>query len=151
MIRVVFVGRIKDRALQSVFNDYLQRLSRFTKVEVVEIKDEPLRKNQEHIAREKEADRILAKVKGDHIIVLDVKGRHFTSEQFASHIKKTEVMKRISFIVGGPTGLHDRVLRSADLAISFSTFTMGNQIMRLVLLEQLYRAYSILHNTPYHR
>jgi len=151
MIKLVFIGKVKDRSFAKIFQEYLERIGRYTKVEVIEIKDEPIRKNTEHLARQKEGQRILEKVKGDFVIVLDMHGKHISSEEFALVIKKNEVMRKIAFVVGGPTGLADTVKRRADYILSFSSMTMGNQLMRLVIMEQIYRAYSIIHNRPYHK
>jgi 23S rRNA (pseudouridine1915-N3)-methyltransferase len=151
MIKLIFVGKTKDKAVASLVEEYISRIGRFTKVQLIEVKDEPIKKNAEHTAREKEADRILEKTAGDHVIILDVNGKHVTSTEFAGLIRKHEVMRKISFVVGGPTGLHQKLVKRADLAISFGSFTIGNQIMRVVLAEQLFRAYTIMHNFPYHK
>jgi 23S rRNA (pseudouridine1915-N3)-methyltransferase len=151
MIKLIFVGKLKDASLKAALDDFVQRIGRFTKVDVLEIKDEPILKNAEHAAMLKEAERILSALKDEYAIVLDVKGKQLSSEEFASLIKKTELDRKIAFIVGGPCGMHESVLARANMTVSFSRLTMGNQLFRVVLAEQVYRAYAIIHNTGYHK
>jgi 23S rRNA (pseudouridine1915-N3)-methyltransferase len=151
MIRFIFVGKLKDASLKAALDDFVLRIGRFTKIEVLEIKDEPILKNAEHAAMQKEAERILSALKDEYVIALDVKGKQLSSEEFASLIKKTELDRKIAFIVGGPCGMHESVLARANMTISFSRFTIGNQLFRVVLAEQVYRAYAIIHNTGYHK
>jgi 23S rRNA (pseudouridine1915-N3)-methyltransferase len=151
MIKLVFIGKTKEASLRHDCNNYIDRIKRYTKVEVIEVKDEPLKKNAIHIAKQKEAERILKNVQNDYVIVLDAKGKQMDSQEFAGIIQKNEIMRKIAFIIGGPSGVDPKVIARANLLLSFSQLTMNNQIMRLVLVEQIYRAYSIIHHTAYDR
>ncbi|MDO5021848.1 MAG: 23S rRNA (pseudouridine(1915)-N(3))-methyltransferase RlmH [Eubacteriales bacterium] len=156
-IIVLSVGKIKEKYFNDAIKEYLKRISRFTKVEVIEIKDEPEPKNASpaQIERTKqiEGERLLSKITpDDFVIALAIKGEELSSESFAERIKKAlDSSRRIVFLIGGSNGLAENVLSRANRELSFSSFTFPHQLMRVILLEQLYRACKINANERYHK
>ena len=154
-INIVCVGNLKEKYFSNACQEYIKRLSKFHSVEIVEVEEEKLPKNYSDadIARVKvkEGLRIEKYCKG-YIVVLDVNGRELTSEQFASKIKSVANESFvITFIIGGSFGLSDLLKEKADFQLSFSRFTFPHQLMRVVLLEQIYRATTIINNITYHK
>ncbi len=146
MIRIVCVGRLKERHYAEAAGEYLKRLGRYAKVEVRELK-ECTDKNSE-VAMMREADAILALLRNDtYAVVLDRRGMRLTSEGMARLLKKTDV----TFIIGGPEGLSDAVKQRAGLALSLSDMTFPHQLARVMLLEQVYRGCTINAGDRYHR
>lgn len=138
--------------------EYLKRLSRYCKVTVSECSDEKTpdgaSADEEKLIRKKEGERILSHISdSDHCIALAIQGKSFSSEEFSAHL--SELMLRgkssIAFIIGGSLGLSDEVLQRADEHLSFSMFTFPHQLMRIILLEQVYRSFRIMNNEPYHK
>lgn len=157
-ITILCVGKIKESFYRQAIDEYSKRLSKYCKFEVVEVADEktPDKASEtlEMQIKEKEADRILDKIKEDaYVFTLEIKGKRFTSEGFADCIQNVTVRGKshLVFIIGGSLGLHDKVLRRSDQAISFSDMTFPHQLMRVILLEQIYRCYRILNGEPYHK
>lgn len=157
-ITVVAVGKLKERYLKEGIAEYAKRLSRFCNLHIVEASDEQapdsLSAAQEEQIKRKEAAGIMNKLKeGTFLIVLDVKGTRMTSEGFASALQNcfTSGRSNITFVIGGSLGLDSELLRKADLKLSLSDMTFPHQLTRLVLLEQLFRAFKILNGETYHK
>ncbi len=157
-IKLICVGKLKEKYLSDGMNEYLKRLSAYAQVEVVEVADEKIPDNaslaQEMLIKAKEGRRILDKVKqDDYVILLDVKGQEIDSEQFADRIEDCMINGKstIDFIIGGSLGHGDEVLSRANLRVSFSQMTFPHQLMRLILVEQIYRAFKIIKHETYHK
>lgn len=157
-ISIVTVGKLKEKYLKQGIEEYLKRLSAYAKVEIIEVADEKApetlsESEMEHV-KQKEGERILAKLQPDtHVIALAIEGKMYTSEQFSAHIDQlaTYGKSKIAFIIGGSLGLSSQVLKRADETLSFSKMTFPHQLMRLILLEQVYRAFRIMRGEPYHK
>lgn len=157
-ITVVAVGRLKERFLKDGIAEYSKRLSRFCELKLIEVQDEQapdsLSGAQEGQIKRKEADRIESKLKeGTFLIVLDVKGMRKTSEEFATTLQGCFNAGRsnITFVIGGSLGLDTELVRRADLTISLSDMTFPHQLTRLILLEQIFRAFKIINGETYHK
>lgn len=157
-ITIVCVGKIKESFYRQAIDEYAKRLSKYCKFEVIEVADEKTPDKasevQELQIKEKEADRILDKIKEDaYVFTLEIKGKRFTSEGFADCIQNVTLRGKshLVFVIGGSLGLHDKVLKRSDQAISFSDMTFPHQLMRVILTEQIYRAYRIINGEPYHK
>jgi len=157
-ISIVAVGKIKERYMKEGVAEYVKRLSRFCDLRITEVEDErapeSLSPMQEEQVKKKEAARIAGKLKeGTYLIVLDVKGTKKTSEDFASVLQScfTSGRSDITFVIGGSLGLDAELIRKADLRFSLSDMTFPHQLTRLILLEQLFRAFKILNGEPYHK
>lgn len=146
MIKIITVGKVKSKHLDSLINYYLKQVPR--KVEIINIKDEP-----KIDGINKEGDAILKQIKdSDYVIALAILGKNLSSEALALKIKNLELSsKNITFIIGGSYGLSEAVLKRADYQLSFSKMTFPHQLMLLILVEQLYRGYMININHPYHK
>lgn len=157
-ISIIAVGRLKEKYLKQGIDEYLKRLSAYAKVEIIEVADE---KAPEHLSEAemeevkwKEGERILSHLSEDtYIITLEISGRMLNSEQLAAKIDElgTYGKSKLAFIIGGSLGLSKQVQNRSDLALSFSKMTFPHQLMRLILLEQIYRAYRINRGEPYHK
>lgn len=145
MIKIVCVGKIKEKYLNELINDYLMRLRKYTKVEIVELKDSSIHKE--------EIDSILKVInKNDFNIALDLKGRMLNSIEFASLIDKTLIHNsNITFIIGPSLGLNNDIIKECNYVLSFSNLTFPHGLFRGILLEQLYRCFKILNNESYHK
>lgn len=154
MIKIVCVGSIKERFYKQACEEYKKRLSRWTKIDEVEIKeeDENRYKNINSLL-EKEATKILQHIKNNqYVIVFDVKGIQVSSEEFAEIIKSNIIGgKDMVFVVGGSSGIGNTVKTKADKLISFSKLTFPHQLFRVLLYEQIYRAFTIIENVKYHK
>ena len=157
-ITVITVGKIKEKYLKDAIAEYSKRLSKYCKLEIVEVADEKTPDNASEVVedsiRSKEAERILKYVKDDaFVITLEIKGKQLTSEELADKIDKLGVQgtSHIIFIIGGSIGLGQEVLQKSDYALSFSKMTFPHQLMRVILLEQVYRSYRIINGEPYHK
>ena len=157
-ITIISVGRIKEKFYREAIAEYAKRLSSYCKIENKELPDEktPDRASSEteRQIKEKEAERIIKAVdeKG-YLIALAIHGRTYDSVQFSEHLEKLMITgnSHIQFVIGGSLGLSDRVLKLADEHISFSQLTFPHQLMRVILAEQIYRAYRIMNHEPYHK
>ena len=145
MIKIVCVGKIKEKYLNELINDYLMRLRKYTKVEIVELKDSPIHKE--------EIDSILKVInKNDFNIALDLKGKMLDNIEFASLIDKTLIHNsNITFIIGPSLGLNNDIIKECNYVLSFSNLTFPHGLFRGILLEQLYRCFKILNNESYHK
>ena len=157
-IDIVCVGKVKERYLRDAIDEYRKRLSRFAKVDVIEVADE---KTPEHASdtlnaqiKEKEGERILKHLRdGAFVVVLAIEGDQLTSEQLAARIAQWGLhgVSHLQFVIGGSLGLDPRVLSRADMLLSFSKMTFPHQLMRVILLEQVYRGFKINAHEPYHK
>lgn len=157
-IDIICVGKIKEKYLCDAINEYSKRLSRYCKLSIIECKDEKTPDGESDALDEKikitEGERILKSIDDNaFIIVLDLKGKELSSPDFAKHISKIGIdgISKIQFIIGGSLGLSDNVRTKANLLLKFSEMTFPHQLMRVILLEQIYRAYRIINNEPYHK
>ena len=157
-ITLITVGMIKEKYLKDAIAEYSKRLSRYCKLEIVEVADERTPDNAsdtvEDAIRDKEGERILKYIKEDaYVITLEIAGKMLTSEEMAEKIEKLGVQgtSHIIFIIGGSIGLGREILKRSDYALSFSKMTFPHQLMRVILLEQIYRSYRIINHEPYHK
>ena len=157
-ITLITVGMIKEKYLKDAIAEYSKRLSRYCKLEIVEVADEKTPDNAsdtvEDAIRDKEGERILKYIQEDaYAITLEIAGKMLTSEEMAEKIEKLGVQgtSHIIFIIGGSIGLGREILKRSDYALSFSKMTFPHQLMRVILLEQIYRSYRIINHEPYHK
>ena len=156
-ITIITVGKIKEKYLLEGIKEYTKRLSKYTKLELIEVKDEHAPENlsdkDKDLIKDKEADRINARLKDSFIISLAIEGKQLSSEQLASKIEyiKTYHNSHITFLIGGSLGLSDSLKKKSNFLLSFSQMTFPHQLMKLILLEQLYRSFRINNNEPYHK
>lgn len=157
-ISIITVGKLKEKYLKQGIDEYLKRLSTYAKVEIIEVADEKapeqLSEAEMEEVKRKEGERILSHLSEDtYIITLEISGRMLSSEQLAAKIDElgTYGKSKLAFIIGGSLGLSKEVQNRSDLALSFSKMTFPHQLMRLILLEQIYRAYRINRGEPYHK
>lgn len=157
-ITLVAVGKIKEKFYTEAIAEYRKRLSRYCKLEIVQAADEKTPDQAGEALtkqiKEKEGERILAQIKDDaYVIALAIQGQKLTSEQLAGKLEQLGVSgcSRIVFVIGGSLGLADSVCRRADFQLSFSDMTFPHQLMRVILLEQVYRSYRIMSGEPYHK
>lgn len=157
-ITIVAVGKVKEKFYRDAIAEFEKRLSKYCKLEIVEVADEKTPDNasaaQELQIKAKEGDRILSSIKDDmHVIALAIEGKQLSSTELADKIDKLGISGRssIAFVIGGSLGLDERVLKRADFKLSFSPMTFPHQLMRVILLEQIYRAYRIIAGEPYHK
>ena len=157
-ITLITVGKIKEKYLKEAIAEYTKRLSKYCKLEIIEVADEKTPDNASETVEEqiriKEGERILKYVKDDaYVVTLEIKGKQISSEELADKINSLGISgtSHIVFIIGGSIGLGQDVLNRSDYALSFSKMTFPHQLMRVILLEQIYRSYRIIHNEPYHK
>lgn len=154
-IKAIFVGKLQDRYLKDGIEIYRDRISRYVPVELIEVGDEAVTAKAEHSRiKEKEAEKLLKRVSPASILVaLDEKGKGMTSSGLAGFIQKAmdTGTKEVSFVVGGSLGLGKTVRERADLILSLSPMTFTHQMIRVILLEQIYRAFTIIKGEPYHK
>lgn len=157
-IKIICVGKIKEKYLKDGIAEYQKRLSRFTQFEIIELADEktPEKASQAENEKimEKEANRILSKIGNrDYVIALAIEGKQYASEEFSQFVTDITIQgfSDITFIIGGSLGLHSKIKQKAHTLISFGRLTLPHQLMRLVLTEQIYRAFMIQEGSPYHK
>ena len=167
-IRILTIGKLKEKYLVNGINEYVKRLNAYCKVEMVEVPDEPIpdnaSENVENIIKDKEgrwtpnlnkeADKIIAKIKDDeYVIVLDLHGKEIDSVAFSKHIEECMIRGKstITFVIGGSLGLGKSLLQRANYRLCFSKMTFPHQLMKLILVEQVYRAFKIMNNQTYHK
>lgn len=156
-ISIISVGKLKEKYLKQGIDEYLKRLASYAKVDVIEVADEKVPENLSETemeqVKDKEGERILAKISDDtYVINLAIQGKMLSSEDFAKEIDRLEIYgkSKMAFVIGGSLGLSKAVDNRADFALSFSKMTFPHQLMRLVLLEQVYRAFRINRGDAYH-
>ena len=157
-ITLVTVGKIKEKFFEDAIAEYSKRLSRYCKLEIIQVADEKTPDKASDVVetqiKDKEGERILANIKDDaYVIALAIEGKMLDSEELAEKIGQLGVsgVSQIVFVIGGSLGLSKNVMKRADYALSFSRMTFPHQLMRVILLEQIYRGYRILNNQPYHK
>lgn len=157
-VTVITVGKIKERFYRDAIAEYEKRLNRYCKLEIIQVEDEktPDKAGRalEEIIKRKEGERILKYIREDACVVtLEIPGKMYDSIQFADKIESlaNQGISQIQFIIGGSLGLHEEIGKKADFAVSFSKMTFPHQLMRVILLEQIYRAYRIINGEPYHK
>lgn len=157
-ITLITVGKIKEKYLKDAITEYSKRLIRYCKLEIIEVADEKTPDNAsetvEDRIRDKEGERILKYVRDDaYVVTLEIEGKLLTSEELAKKIENLGIQgtSHIIFIIGGSIGLGKEVLKRSDYALSFSKMTFPHQLMRVILLEQIYRSYRIISHEPYHK
>ena len=157
-ITICCVGRVTEKFYADAIAEYSKRLSKYCTFEIVEVKDEKTKENasenENNLVKEKEGKRILERIAPtSYVIALMINGTEHSSESFAAKLGNlmNEGKSNITFVIGGSLGLSDEVVRRADYKISFSKMTFPHQLMRVILSEQVYRAYRIMNNEPYHK
>lgn len=151
MIKIITVGSIKEQYLKDAIEEYKKRISKYTNIEIVEVKDEGLVEPKKAMSLEEE--KILKHINDkDYIITLEIEGKNLSSEEFADKLDKiTLESSTITFIIGGSYGLSQNIKDKAKLHLSFSKMTFPHQLFRVLLLEQIYRAFKINNNENYHK
>ena len=155
-IDIIAPGRVKERYLRDAIDEYSKRLSRYCKLNIIEVADE---KTPDHASegvdrqiKAREGERIAKHLKdGAFVIALAINGKQLSSEELAAKINDLGAPSHIQLVIGGSIGLDDAILRRADFLLSFSKMTFPHQLMRVILLEQIYRAYKINAGEPYHK
>ena len=157
-ITIICVGKIKEKFYTDAINEYRKRLSSYCRLDIIQVDDEKTQKNasgtEMDVVKRKEAKRVLKQIKeDDYVITLEIRGTELDSLQLAEKIKQLEVhgTRNLVFIIGGSLGLHASVSSRADFKLSFSKMTFPHQLMRVILLEQIYRSYRIICGEPYHK
>ncbi len=157
-ITIISVGKIKEKFYKDAIGEYGKRLSKYCRLEIIEVQDEKTpdqcSKTQEQMILSREGERIVKYIREDMFVyALAIKGKKLDSVGFADEINKLglEGKSSIAFLIGGSLGLHETVLNRADKAISFSDMTFPHQLMRVILTEQIYRCFRIIHKEPYHK
>ncbi|WYK00877.1 ribosomal RNA large subunit methyltransferase H [Enterococcus sp. 7F3_DIV0205] len=157
-IKIITVGKLKEKYLVQGINEYLKRLQSYAKVEIIEVSDEKAPENLSEAemlqVKGKEGERILAKISDqDHVFVLAINGKQFSSEDFSKEIEQLGIhgKSQLAFVIGGSLGLSDEVLKRSQQQMSFGKLTYPHQLMRLVLVEQIYRGFRIMRGEPYHK
>lgn len=142
-IKILSIGTIKEPFAKEWINEYLKRFTKYCNLEFLEIKESN---------KKQEGEELLKRIKDeDFVVVLDMVGKQLNSEELAQVIKKEIMQKNISFIIGGPEGLSEEILNKAHLKLSFSRMTFTHQMIRLFLIEQIYRAFTIIKGEKYHK
>lgn len=157
-IRLIVVGKLKEKYLVAGIKEYQKRISGYTNIEIIEVADERIPDKaslaQEVMVKVKEGRKILDKIKqDDYVILLDVGGKELDSIAFSKHLEQCMINGKstIDFVIGGSLGHGEEVLQRADFRLSFSPMTFPHQLMRLILIEQIYRAFKIMKNETYHK
>ncbi len=157
-ITIITVGKIKEKYLKDAIAEYSKRLSKYCKLEIIEVADEKTPDQASEVVedgiRKKEAEKILKYIKDDmYVITLEIAGKMLTSEELAQKIETLGIQGKsnVAFIIGGSIGLGKEVMKRSDYPLSFSKMTFPHQLMRVILLEQIYRSYRIISGEPYHK
>ncbi len=157
-VTILTVGKIKESYLRDAIKEYAKRLGKYCKLEILEVTDEKtpdsLSTTAAELVRKKEGERLLKSLPKDaYIITLEISGKQLTSEEFSQKIENLAVqgVSHLVFVIGGSLGLGQNILQKSDFAMSFSKMTYPHQLMRVILLEQIYRGYRIANGEPYHK
>ncbi len=157
-ITIIGPGKLKEKYLVAGISEYCKRLSAYTKIEIIEVADEKCPENLSpadmEIVKRKEGERILGRVNSNsYLITLELEGKELSSEELSSKIEDITLkgFSHITFVIGGSLGLHETVREKSHFKLCFSKMTFPHQLMKLILVEQIYRAYRILRNEPYHK
>ena len=151
MIKIITVGTIKENYLKEAIEEYKKRILKFTNIDIIELKDEDFNEIEKTLKVEEE--KILRQLsEKDYIITLEIEGKEYTSIEFAKKLESIQIENsNITFIIGGSYGLSQNIKEKAKLHLSFSKMTFPHQLFRVLLLEQIYRAYKINNNESYHK
>ena len=151
MIKIICVGKIKESFYREAVQEYLKRLSKYTRIEIQEVADDGSLEPQTQIHRESE--RVMKQIQAkDYVILMDIGGRELSSSDFARELDQTFLTNsNVTFVIGGSYGLDDTVRSRANARISFSKMTFPHKMFRVILLEQIYRAYKIINHETYHK
>lgn len=151
MIKIICVGKLKEKYLRDASLEYLKRIQKYTKSEIIELEDEGI--SDKAVALRREKEKILKNINSkDFIITLEIEGKQFTSVEFSKKIESLQVnYPNICFIIGGSYGIDDEIKSLSQLKLSFSSMTFPHQLFRIMLLEQIYRAYKIKTGESYHK
>lgn len=151
MIKIICVGKIKEKFYKEAIIEYEKRLSKYTKINIIEVEDINL--NNETIIKKKEAELIQKHIEPkDYVITLEIEGKQLTSIELSEKIQQLEITNpNITFIIGGSYGLDEQIKNISNYKLSFSKLTFPHQLFRIILLEQIYRAYKIKNNESYHK
>ncbi|MBR6233179.1 MAG: 23S rRNA (pseudouridine(1915)-N(3))-methyltransferase RlmH [Erysipelotrichaceae bacterium] len=152
MIKVIAIGKVKDKHLSALIDDYIKKIQRYHKIEVIEVKDEPITDNEKAVL-DKEGQRALDKIDaGEYVILLDLHGKSIDSVSLAEKIDSLfNSHPKITFVIGGSLGLSEKLRERANEKIRLSDLTFLHQMTRLILLEQIYRSFKILNHETYHK
>lgn len=157
-ITIITVGKIKEKHFTAAIDEYAKRLTKYCNMTMIEVPDEKAPENlsdKEMVqVKDKEGERILSKIKdAQYVITLEIKGKQSTSEEFSEQLSLLGLggQSDVVFVIGGSLGLSDQVIKRSNHALSFSKMTFPHQLMKVVLLEQIYRAFRIQKNEPYHK
>lgn len=152
MLKLICVGKVKDKHLKALIDDYASKINHYHKLEIIEVKDEAIKDN-EKIVLDLEAERVLSKINSDeYVILLDLHGNSIDSITLAEKIDKLFIKNsKISFVIGGSLGLGEALIARANERIKLSALTFLHQMTRLIILEQIYRSFKILNNETYHK
>ena len=156
-IKIISVGKIKEKYLLEGIREYAKRLSKYCKLEMIEVNDEKAPENLSEAEKERikdlEGEKVLNKISSEYVIALAIEGKQLDSIEFSEMFNQIFTYKNsdISFIIGGSLGLSKDVYNRSDMKISFSKMTFPHQLMKLILLEQIYRVFRINNNEPYHK
>ena len=156
-LKIYCIGKIKEQYLKDGINEYLKRISPYSNIEIVEVNDSKVKDNPNQAdiekAKNEEGERVLKLLKNEYLIGLDMNKLEFKSEEFAVFLDKkiVEGGSNVSFVIGGSYGLSDALKNRCNTSISLSKMTFLHQMTRLILLEQIYRAFKILNNETYHK
>ena len=151
MIKIITVGAIKEKYLKDAIDEYMKRLKKYTNIEIIEVKDEGQVEEQKAIILEGEKINKYLTPK-DYIVTLEIEGKELTSPELAEKLNQIQIENsNIVFIIGGSYGLSDEIKQKSKLHLSFSKMTFPHQLFRVILLEQIYRAFKILNNESYHK
>ena len=153
-VSIICVGKVKEKYIVEGINEFLKRMQSFAKMKIVELKEDGNDTNR-NISIEKESEDILKTMEklGGYNILLDIQGKNFSSEEMSEEIERLTVngVSSINFIIGGSYGVSENVRKAVDMRLSFSKMTFPHQLIRLILSEQIYRWFSIIKNTKYHK
>ena len=151
MIKIITIGTIKENYLKAAIEEYLKRLQKYTHIEILELKEEGIVEKEK--ALKIEAERIEKHLNDkDYIITLEIEGKELTSKEFAQKIDSLQIENsNIAFIIGGSFGLSETIKKKSKYSLSFSKMTFPHQLFRVILLEQIYRAFKINNNESYHK
>lgn len=157
-ITILCVGKVKEKFYRDAIDEFAKRLSRYCKLEITEVSDEKTdeqaSENEIRIIKEKEGERLLKNIREDaYVITLCIDGKQLDSEELSEKMEKLGIqgISHIYFVIGGSLGLSNEVIKRADFKLSFSKMTFPHQLMRVILLEQIYRGYRIMNHEPYHK
>ena len=153
-VSIICVGKVKEKYIIEGINEFLKRMQSFAKMKIVELKEDG-NDSSRNISIEKESEEILKTMEklGGYNILLDIQGKNFSSEEMSEEIERLTVngVSSINFIIGGSYGVSENVRKTVNMRLSFSKMTFPHQLMRLILCEQIYRWFSIIKNTKYHK